>query len=41
MHDVSDAFQPIPGVPVQIVLQCESANSRPFEFVGLYRSALR
>jgi hypothetical protein len=26
---------------VQIVLQCESANSQPFEFVGLYRSTLR
>jgi hypothetical protein len=28
-------------VLVQIVLQCESANSQPFEFVGLYRSTLR
>jgi hypothetical protein len=26
---------------VQIALQCESANSQPFEFVGLYRSTLR
>jgi hypothetical protein len=28
-------------VLVQIVLQCESANSQPFEFVDLYRSTLR
>ena len=28
-------------VLVQIVLQCESANSQPFELVGLYRSTLR
>ena len=28
-------------VLVQIALQCESANSQPFEFVGLYRSRLR
>jgi catechol 2,3-dioxygenase-like lactoylglutathione lyase family enzyme len=28
-------------VLVQIVLQCESANSQSFGFVGLYRSTLR
>ena len=29
------------GVLVQIVLQCESANSQPFGFVGLHDSTLR